>query len=61
MQGNDQKARVEQLLAHGDVKIGGDRPWDMSVHDERFYPRVLSQGSVGLGESYMDGWWDCAQ
>ncbi len=51
---------AEQLLAAADVKIGGDRPWDIQVHDERFYMRVLKDGSLGLGESYMDGWWDCA-
>jgi cyclopropane-fatty-acyl-phospholipid synthase len=28
------------------------------VHDPHFYARVLGQGSLGLGESYMDGWWD---
>ena len=61
MSSNDPKARVEHLLALGDVKIGGQRPWDISVHDERFYPRVLGHGSVGLGESYMEGWWDCEQ
>lgn len=27
----------------------------------RTSPRVLSEGSMGLGESYMDGWWDCAK
>jgi len=58
---NDLKTRVEHLLALGDVRIGGDRPWDISVHNERFYSRVLGQGSMGLGESYMDGWWDCPQ
>jgi len=26
-----------------------------------FYDRVLSGGSLALGESYMDGWWDCEQ
>lgn len=54
------KQIAEQLLAAADVKIGGDRPWDIQVHDERFYMRVLKDGSLGLGESYMDGWWDCA-
>lgn len=37
----------------------GKNPWDIQVHDNRFYKRVLTQGSLGLGESYMDGWWDC--
>ena len=28
------------------------------VHDPRVYSRILREGSVGLGESYADGWWD---
>lgn len=52
---------VERILARGGVRIGGDAPWDPQVHDPRFYARVLMQGTLGLGESYMDGWWDCAQ
>jgi cyclopropane-fatty-acyl-phospholipid synthase len=28
------------------------------VADSRFYGRLLREGSVGLGESYADGWWD---
>jgi len=28
------------------------------VHDPGVYRRVLTQASVGLGESYADGWWD---
>ncbi|WP_242916192.1 cyclopropane fatty acyl phospholipid synthase [Pontibacter liquoris] len=52
---------VSDILATADVKINGSRPWDLHVHDERFYKRVLTQGTLGLGESYMDGWWDCAQ
>ena len=46
------------ILALADIEINGERPWDIQVHDERFYRRVLSQGSLGAGESYMDGWWD---
>jgi cyclopropane-fatty-acyl-phospholipid synthase len=54
------KQVIEQLLAVAGVKINGDNPWDIQVHDERFYERVLRYTSLGLGESYMDGWWDCA-
>jgi cyclopropane-fatty-acyl-phospholipid synthase len=53
------RERTEALLAFADVRIGGDRPWDLRVHDDRLYARVLAEGSLGLGESYMDGWWDC--
>ncbi len=55
------KQQISELLTHADVKINGDRPFDIRVNDERFYGRVLSQGSLGFGESYMDGWWDCEQ
>jgi cyclopropane-fatty-acyl-phospholipid synthase len=50
---------VERLLASADIRIDGGRPWDLQLHDPRFFVRVLAHGSVGLGESYMDGWWDC--
>ncbi|MEO6517974.1 MAG: cyclopropane fatty acyl phospholipid synthase [Pseudoxanthomonas sp.] len=50
--------RVRNLLAEAGVVMGGDRPWDIQVHDPHFHARVLAQGSLGLGESYMEGWWD---
>ncbi len=51
--------RIERLLSYADVKIGGSRPWDIEVHNDALYRRVLAQGPLGAGESYMDGWWDC--
>ncbi|MGO4263103.1 cyclopropane fatty acyl phospholipid synthase [Lysobacter sp. TAB13] len=51
------RKRVEGLLALADVRIGGDRPWDIQVEDDEFYVRVVAQGSLGLGETYMDGSW----
>lgn len=53
------KQLVEQLLNGADIKINGDRDWDITINNEKTYSRVLSQGSLGFGESYMDGWWDC--
>ena len=50
---------VEQLLRQADIRINGSRPWDIAVHDERFFTRVLAGGTLGFGEAYMDGWWDC--
>lgn len=52
------KDKVSEILEIADVKINGNRPWDLQVHDERLYNRVLSGGSLAVGESYMDGWWD---
>ena len=56
---SDYKNTVERILKSVDVEINGSRPWDLQVHDERFYSRVLGGGSLAFGESYMDGWWDC--
>lgn len=50
---------IESLLNNADVRINGERPFDIQVHNNLFYKRVLQQGSIGLGESYMEGWWDC--
>lgn len=48
-----------ELLSEAGIKINGSRPFDIQVHNHQFFKRVLQQGSLGLGESYMDGWWDC--
>ena len=58
---NENKARkiIEKLLAPMDIRIDGERPWDIRVKDPDFYQRVLSGGSLALGESYMEGIWDC--
>ncbi len=52
---------VRELLAMARIEVNGNQPWDMQVHDNRLYRRILSEGSLGLGEAYMDGWWDCNQ
>ncbi len=56
---NKSKKIIEELLDMAGIKINGSNPYDIQVHDNRFYDRVLSQTALGLGESYMDGWWDC--
>ena len=55
------KETVEKLLNLADIKINGDRPWDIQVKNQKLYQRVLSGGSLALGESYMDGWWECEE
>nr|WP_113866402.1 cyclopropane fatty acyl phospholipid synthase [Brenneria salicis]NMN91887.1 cyclopropane-fatty-acyl-phospholipid synthase [Brenneria salicis ATCC 15712 = DSM 30166]RBP62895.1 cyclopropane-fatty-acyl-phospholipid synthase [Brenneria salicis ATCC 15712 = DSM 30166]RLM30759.1 cyclopropane-fatty-acyl-phospholipid synthase [Brenneria salicis ATCC 15712 = DSM 30166] len=50
---------VHEMLSMADIKINGSRPFDITVKNPDFYKRVLREGSLGLGESYMDGWWEC--
>ncbi len=53
------RKHISGLLESADIRINGSRPWDVQVKNEAFFSRVLLYGSLGLGESYMDRWWDC--
>ncbi len=50
---------IERLFSDADIRINGDRPWDIRVHNNDFFSKALMGGSLALGESYCDGWWDC--
>src|SRR6056297_694630 len=49
---------IRQICSNAGICIDQNHPWDIKVSDERFYGRVLADGSLGLGEAYMLGWWD---
>jgi len=49
---------TEEILEIAGVKINCSNPWDIQVHNENFYRRAITEGELGIGESYMDGWWD---
>ncbi len=53
------RGRLERLLEPAGIEIDGTRPWDLRVHRPELFSRLFAEGSLGLGESYMDGWWDC--
>jgi cyclopropane-fatty-acyl-phospholipid synthase len=50
---------ANELLSRAGININGTAPSDIRVKNPRFFKRVLKEGSLGLGESYMDGWWEC--
>lgn len=50
--------QLKQLLAEADIIVNGTRPWDIRVNHPRFYKRVALKGSLGAGESFVDGDWD---
>ncbi len=50
---------IKNVLDQADIRVQGDRPWDIQVRDPRLYGRLLRHGSVGLAEAYIDGWWNC--
>ncbi|MCE9879596.1 cyclopropane fatty acyl phospholipid synthase [Hafnia paralvei] len=57
---NSQWYRIaSEMLQSADIEVNGSRPFDIRVKNPHFFKRVLQEGSLGLGESYMDGWWEC--
>ena len=46
------------LLANAGITVNGNQPWDMQVKDERLWTRILRDGTLGVGETYVEGWWD---
>lgn len=57
---NDDWYRIAaELLGRAGIEINGSAPSDLRVKNPLFFKRVLQEGSLGLGESYMDGWWEC--
>ncbi len=59
MKNIDAKTIISELLSEAGISMNGKNPWDIQVHNDRFYQRVLCDADLGFGESYMDGWWDC--
>ncbi len=49
---------IKEILLLSGVEVNGPNPWDIVVSNEGFYKRVFTQGELGLGEAYMDGWWE---
>lgn len=52
---------LRDLVHEAGIRFNGDAPWDIQVLDEEVYHRILTQGSLGFGEAYMDGLWECAR
>jgi cyclopropane-fatty-acyl-phospholipid synthase len=52
---------LERLLAQAHIQVNGENPWDIKIHNPKMAERVLAQGNLGLGESYMDAAWDVDQ
>ncbi len=54
------KSILSYLLRKAGLEPNGNSPWDPQIKDKRFYRAVLLGGSVGLGDAYINGWWECS-
>jgi len=59
--GENAEKIVREIFESADVGVDGKRPGDMLVKNKAFYGRLVRDASIGLGESYMEEWWECEQ
>ncbi|MBZ0091557.1 MAG: cyclopropane fatty acyl phospholipid synthase [Sulfuricellaceae bacterium] len=52
-------AAIHGFAAEAGIPINANVPWGIQVLDKQVYRRILSKGSLGFGEAYMDGLWEC--
>jgi cyclopropane-fatty-acyl-phospholipid synthase len=57
---SEDRKQIEAILSAADIALDGSRPWDVRVKNSQLYQRVLARGSLGFGEAYMEGWWECS-
>ena len=53
------KSNISRIAENAGITINGNQPWDLQVHNEDLYKKIALYGTLGLGEAYMAGWWDC--
>jgi cyclopropane-fatty-acyl-phospholipid synthase len=56
--GMNSKQLSLRILGLAGIEVNGKNAWDIQVHDDRLWNRIISQRELGLAEAYMDGWWD---
>src|SRR4051794_28497450 len=58
---NNAEGLVREIFESAGVGVEGKKPGDIHVKNDAFYGRLIRDASIGLGESYMDGWWECEE
>ena len=53
------KRICSELLAKAGVPIDSPAAHSLRVKDQRIWDRVVAQRQLGLGEAYIDGWFEC--
>lgn len=49
---------LEKILLTAGIRVNGPEPWDIRLRESVTLERILSRGTLGLGEAYMNGDWD---
>ena len=52
---------IRALFRQAGIEFDGGQPFDIQVRHPRIFDAIARSGSMGFGESYMAGDWECAQ
>lgn len=61
MGSNRYESLAKEILSLAGIEVNGPNSWDIRINNNNFYKRAVTEAELGIGESYMDGWWDCEQ
>ena len=53
------KYKMVKDLERAGITVNGTKPSDPKVTNGKVFSQVGYKGTIGLGEAYVDGWWDC--
>lgn len=56
---NKEEKFFKELLKQAGITLNGDKSYDIKINNPQVYSKILKNGSLGVGESYMDKDWDC--
>lgn len=56
---NKYEKKARELFSIAGINPNGKEVFDIQVHNQNFYKAFLTGGRLAMGETYMDGWWDC--
>ena len=56
---NGYERYIRDSFARSGIEFNGSNPWDIKVHDQRLFRRMVWQGTFGFAEAYLDRWWEC--
>lgn len=49
---------ITKRLAEAGIVVGGHRAWDLQVKNKDCFWKMIREGNLGMGETYMKGWWN---
>lgn len=60
MRNQNIKKSINKLFKLAGITVNGNNPYDIHIKNDRLYQRIIHEPALGIGEAYMDNWWECS-